>query len=397
LISLTKLIHGKGTISDAVKYRERDPYLVPSDYVRFTETRRPVVFWNVTNKCNLSCVHCYIDAGPSPLGNQLSLDEGKSFIADLAEMKIPLLMFTGGEPILRDDFWQLVHYAGSRGLKVALSTNGTLITKETAQRIKRLGLEYVGVSLDGVAEKTHDTFRNQPGSFVKAVQGVRNCVEAGLKCGIRMTAAKSNYRETIHLIDFATRLRVPRFCLYWLVPSGRGAQLYTKQKLEHEEAAWILDLLYKKAIESDPEEVEILTVDAPQDGIYVLTRLEKENPQEYENALKLLEFTGGACSAGDRVANVNPEGNIFPCQFAQLPELRIGNIREKKFSEIWNDRSNSVLSVFREKVNRLKGKCKECLYKSLCQGGCRIRAYVEYGDFWADDPFCPYNFKMSML
>lgn len=391
MIRITQLVHREGTVSEALKHRKKPPHQVPSGLIAFAETRRPVVFWNITNKCNLACAHCYINAEPGPDSkDELSLEEAKDFIADLADMKIPLLMFTGGEPLVRKDFWELADYAAAKGLKTALSTNGTLITKKIAAKIKATGIEYVGVSLDGAKEETHDAIRNQPGSFKKAVQALKNCVEIGLTSGIRITIMRDNYREIASLIDLSLELEVPRFCVYWLVPSGRGKEIYERQ-LEPHETSPIFDLLYQRADDMDQGKMEFLTVDAPQDGIYLLNKLKEEDSQGYENALKLLQFTGDSCSAGDRVANVDPAGNVYPCQFAQLEEFKIGNVRERKFSELWTDSGNLILAAFRKKTNLLKGKCASCVYKELCGGGCRIRAYAEYGDIWAEDPLCPFN------
>lgn|GEM_PF-1549759 len=155
----------------------------------------------------------------------------------------------------------------------------------------------------------------------------------------------------------------------------------------------LLEVLYKRACELDPEKIEILTVDAPQDGIYVLNRLKEEKPHEFENALKLLQSTGGSCNAGDRIANIDPFGNIYVCQFAQLPELRVGNIRQRNFSDLWNDNANPILSLFRNKTKNLMGKCGKCPYKQLCGGGCRIRAYFHYNNLWLDDPLCSLTMK----
>ncbi len=390
MIRITQLVHGKGTVSEALKYRKKPPHQVPSRLLAFAETHRPVVFWNITNKCNLACAHCYINAESGPDGgDELSVEEAKAFIADLADMRIPLLMFTGGEPLVRKDFWELADYATAKGLKTALSTNGTLITKEVAARLKAIGIEYVGVSLDGANAETHDAIRNQPGSFKKAVQALKNCVEIGLTSGIRVTITRDNYREIASLIDLSLAIEVPRFCVYWLVPSGRGKEIYERQ-LEPHETSHIFDLLCQRAKDVDPGKIELLTVDAPQDGIYLLNKLREEDSQGYEDALKLLQFTGDSCSAGDRVANVDPAGNVYPCQFAQLEEFKIGNVRERKFSELWIDSENPVLAAFREKTNLLKGKCASCVYKELCGGGCRIRAYAQYGDIWAEDPLCPF-------
>lgn len=392
LIRITKLIHGRGTVSEVIKHGELLPHEMPSGLLAFTQTRRPLVFWNITNQCNLSCSHCYINAGPDvQRREELSLDEAKDFLDDLAGMRIPLLMFSGGEPLVRRDFWELAAYARSKGLKTALSSNGTLITRKVAERIKEAGIEYVGVSLDSANEKTHDAIRGQPGSFIRSVRALKNCVEIGLKCGIRVTATKDNYREIPDLIDLSIQLNVPRFCLYWLVPSGRGRKLFNEKKLEKGEVMRLLDALYTRAKKLGPEKIEILTVDAPQDGIYVLNKLSEENSPEYENALRLLKFTGDSCSAGNRIANVDPSGNVYVCQFAQLPELRVGNVRKQRFSEIWNDDANPALSAFRNKVKNLRGKCGKCTHRQLCGGGCRIRAYFQHGDLWAEDPLCFYS------
>ena len=391
MIRITQLVHGKGTVSDALKHRKKPPHQVPSRLLAFAETRRPVIFWNVTNKCNLACAHCYISANPQLAdSDELSLGEAKAFMDDLAAMKIPLLLFSGGEPLVRKDFWELAGYAAAKGLKTALSTNGTLITKAAAAKLKTAGIEYVGVSLDGAKEETHDAIRNQPGSFKKAVQALVNCAEIGLKAGIRITITRANYHEIADLLDLSVRLNVPRFCVYWLVPSGRGKEIYDLQ-LEPHETSRIVDLLYRSARDLNAEEMELLTVDAPQDGIYLLSKLKEDNRGDYENALKLLHYTGDSCSAGDRVANVDPLGNVYPCQFAQLSEFKIGNVRERKFSELWNDPDNSILKKFREKTEHLKGRCGSCVYNALCGGGCRIRAYAQYGDLCAEDPLCPYN------
>ena len=395
MIRITQLVHGKGTVSDALKYRKKPPHQVPSRLLAFAETRRPVVFWNITGMCNLACAHCYISAGTVGHNNsrsrELSTEEAKAFIEDLAQMKIPLLLFTGGEPLMRRDFWELTNHATAHGLKTALSTNGTLITHDVAARIKESGIEYVGISLDGATEETHDRIRNQPGCFKKAVQALRNCADIGLKAGIRVTLTRDNYEEIGRLLELSQELQVPRFCVYWLVPSGRGREIYDRQ-LSPLEAYRIFELLYQRACELDPEQMEILTVDAPQDGIYLLERLKEEGNPEYENALRLLQYTGDSCSAGDRVANVDPSGNVYPCQFAQMDEFKIGNVRERRFSELWKDATNPVLKAFREKTKFLRGKCGSCVYKELCGGGCRIRAFARYGDIWAEDPLCNYNY-----
>ncbi len=390
MIRLTRLLHGTGTVSQAIKHRKDAPKDVPSGMLAFTETRRPVIFWNITNKCNLTCDHCYISAGPDKeRAGELSTKEAKAFIDDVSEMGVPLLLFTGGEPLVRNDFWDLAAHAKAKKLRAVISTNGTLITKNIAKRLKDSGISYVGISIDGADSETHDAIRNQRGSFAKAIQALKNCVEIDLKCGIRITASKDNVAEIPNLLDLCLELGVPRFCLYWLVPSGRGKGMYDDKQLNREEILETLDFLFEKAKTLDPRLIEILTVDAPQDGIYLLKKMKEENHPEYENAYKLLSFTGDSCSAGDRAANVDPVGNIYACQFAQRPELVVGNVRNRKFSEIWNNSDSDILTKFRAKKEQLKGICGDCVNKNICGGGCRIRALNQHRDIWAEDSMCP--------
>jgi Fe-coproporphyrin III synthase len=392
MIRFTRLLHGKGTVSQAIKHRKSAPVDAPTEVLAFTETRRPVIFWNITNKCNLACSHCYINASPDAMReNELTTKEAMDFIDDAAQMGVPLLLFTGGEPLVRPDFWELAAHAKQRGLRTVISTNGTLITKEVAKRLKEVGTQYVGISLDGANPETHDAIRRQKGAYSKAIEGLKNCVEIDLKSGIRVTAHKSNYKEIPRMLEMALDLGVPRFCLYWLVPSGRGIQGYLDNQLDSEAIEETLDYLYTKAKELDPETIEILTVDAPQDGVYLLNRMKEENHSEYENAYKLLNMTGDSCSAGDRVANVDPEGNVYPCQFSQRPDYMVGCVRDMKFSEMWNDPDNEVLNKFRAKKENLKGICSSCTNMRVCGGGCRIRGLNQHGDIWAEDSLCGFN------
>jgi Fe-coproporphyrin III synthase len=387
---ITRYVHAKGTVSEVLKHRTRAKDGMPSSMLAFSDLRRPVVFWNITNRCNLLCSHCYIRAGPGEQReNELTTKEGLSLIDDLAEMRIPLLLFSGGEPLVRGDFWDLAEHAKDCGLTTALSTNGTLITPAVARRLCDVGVEYAGVSLDGADPETHDRMRNVPGSFDLALSALTNCRIAGLKCGVRMTATKENFTEIADLIDLSLHSGAERFCVYWLVPSGRGGDGYDALQLRPHEISGLLDLLLRKAYEVDPAAMEFLTVDAPQDAIYLLKRLQKEDPPAYESMCTLLGHAGVGCSAGDRVANIDPAGDVYPCQFAQVDELRVGSVRERPFSDIWNDPENPVLADFRRKKDLVGGSCGRCTYRELCGGGCRIRALYESGDLWAEDPLCP--------
>ncbi|KLK87250.1 radical SAM protein [Methanoculleus sediminis] len=385
---ITRYIHAKGTVSEVLRHRAGER--TPSGMLAFSDIRRPVVFWNVTNRCNLLCSHCYIRAGPGrEREDELTTEEGLRLIDDLAEMRIPLLLFSGGEPLIRGDFWDLAEHAKEHGLATALSTNGTLLTPAAARRLHDVGVEYAGISLDGATARTHDGMRNVPGSFDKAVSALENCKAAGLKCGVRVTATRENRTEIPALIDLSLDVGAERFCVYWLVPSGRGGEGYGSLQLRSREIAGLLDLLIERAHDVDPEVMEFLTVDAPQDAVYLLRRLQEEDPPRYENMCTLLARSGVGCSAGDRIANIDPSGTVYPCQFAQMDELKLGSIREKPFSAIWNDPENRILADFRRKKDLIGGSCGRCSYRDRCGGGCRIRAFADTGDLWAEDPLCP--------
>ena len=388
MIRITQFVHGRGTVSDAIKHRNRAPREMPRKLLAFSETRRPIIFWNLTNKCNLACSHCYINAGPgAKRSDELSTEEAKALIDDLAGMGTPLILLSGGEPLVRDDFWELAGYIRGKGMKSALSTNGTLIDVNTARRLKETGVEYVGVSLDGATAETHDRLRNRAGSFEASLSAIRNSIAAGLPCGVRITVSKDNFREVSDLIDLSLGLGASRFCLYWLVPSGRGGEGHANRQLDTKEVQEVIDVLFKKAHEIDPGKMELLTVDSPQDSIYFLKKMREEDPANATSVEQLLQFMGGACSAGNRVANIDPSGNVYPCQFAQDESLRIGNVRETRFSALWNDDTNAVLAAFRKKPE-LDGACGICSEREFCGGGCRVRAYARDRSLNAEDPFC---------
>jgi radical SAM protein with 4Fe4S-binding SPASM domain len=383
---ITQCLHGKGTVSAVMKHRHGD---VPARYLAFSGMRRPVVFWNLTDRCNLACMHCYSRSAPdSPTQGELSTPEALAFIDDMAAAGIPLVIFTGGEPLVRPDIWQIAEHCRDKGIKTALSTNGTLITDEVAAKIKACGIEYAGISLDGATAQTHDRFRNSPGAFERATAAFARCQKAGVRCGVRVTLTRENQAELGPLVKLSRDLGASRFCLYWLVPCGRGSDAYSRLQLRAGDVTQVLTLLYRAAQEIPPDQMEFLTVDAPQDCIHLIRSMERDNSPDLAAARDLLTSLNGGCSAGDRVANVDAKGNVYPCQFARAPEFLVGNIRDRPFSLLWNDADNPVLSRFRTKPIVVGGKCGSCTYLSLCGGGCRVRAWAAGGDVTAEDPFC---------
>jgi len=428
MIGCTKLLCGTATVSDAIKMRRADGK-VPARMLQFSGTNRPLqafekglqtggvrpplVVWNATNRCNLRCKHCYISAGdmttgrdapaaqippnpPLPKGgtydnllkggtyDEMTTAEAEEFITDLAEMRVPVLLFSGGEPLIRSDIFHLSRFATDRGLRVILSTNGTLITSEVADSIKRSGMQYVGVSFDGLRD-THDEFRCKAGAFDRALEGIRNCMRLDIKTGIRFTISKLNKEDLPGVINLLEQEGIPRFCMYHLVYSGRGREIMdmdTSREEKLETMRFLVDRtleLYKKGVET-----ELLTVDNHADGVYIYKYLLEKQPDRADEVMQLLKMHGG-CSAGTKFANVDPLGNIHPCQFWQ--HVSLGNVRERKFSDIWNDEGNGFLKNLRRKDQLLKGRCGQCIYKTVC-GGCRVRAEVVHGDIWAEDPAC---------
>ncbi|MBN1195672.1 MAG: radical SAM protein [Methanomicrobiaceae archaeon] len=385
---ITQCLHGRGTVSAVMKHRSGND-AVPGRYLAFSGMQRPVVFWNLTDRCNLSCTHCYSSSRPGcGSGDELTTAEARAFIDDLAASKVPLIIFTGGEPLIRPDIWELAEHARENGIAIALSTNGTLITGDVANQIRRSGIEYAGISLDGATAATHDRFRNTSGAFDRAVAAFACCHKAGVRCGVRVTLTKENQDELEALVDRARNLGASRFCLYWLVPCGRGTDSYERLQLDAPDVIRALTLLYRKAREIPADEMEFLTVDAPQDCIHLLQSMERDGSPDLHDARELVASLNGGCSAGKRVANVDPRGNVYPCQFARSPAFLVGTIRDRPFSELWNDDANPVLAKFRMKLPKFRGKCQTCPYLHICVGGCRVRAYAQSGDFAGEDPFC---------
>ncbi len=382
MIGCTKLLCGQATVSEVIKYSTQ-PGETPPQLLQFSAINRPLVVWNMTNRCNLRCLHCYINAEDRKYQDELTTAEAEVFIRDLAEMKVPVLLFSGGEPLLRQDIFDLGTLAKESGLRPVISTNGTLIDEQMAERIDLAGFKYVGISIDGSPE-THDHFRNHQGAFDMALRGIRACIDRGLKTGIRFTVNKYNQKDLPFIFDMIEKEGIPRFCMYHLVYAGRGAEI-ADMDISHSEKIATLDYVSQKTMELAAKgvETEILTTDNHADGIYLLQQIKEREPERASEVIQLLEMHGG-CSAGTKFANVDPRGNVHPCQFWQ--DYTVGNIREKPFSQIWTS-DDELMVKLREKHLHVTGKCGECHHKHLC-GGCRIRARAVYGDLWAEDPAC---------
>lgn len=379
MIIFSKALADQATVWEALRAHHQCGSL-PPDLLRFSAESRPVVMWNLTEHCNLACDHCYMDARSRP-GEELSLEEGVRLIDELAEMKVPILIFTGGEPLLSRNFYALAFHAREVGLKTVISTNGTLITPEVARLLSDAGIRYVGVSLDSSDPVRHDSFRGVPGAHARALQGLRNARDAGLKTGLRITLTRDNWQDVPSLLRLAIDESIPRFCLYHLVPTGRGAGIADRD-VSVEERRSVIRLLAEAAVELKGEDIEILTTDSPMDGAYLMEML-KDDPRR-EDVRRLLTNAGG-CSTGIKVANINHRGDVHPCHF--MPQVVVGNVRERTFKDIWIDHPSEELLALRGIRSQLKGACGACEYLELC-GGCRQKALYYQGDLRGEDPTC---------
>ena len=232
MIGISKLYCGTVEPSDALRYG-RSSRDLPSHLLQFSIDKKPVVVWNVTRACNLNCIHCYAHAVEITREKELTREQAIAVIDDLSEFGVPVILFSGGEPLVRPDLIELSRYAVAKGMRAVISTNGTLITKEKANDLKKVGLSYVGVSLDGM-EEVNDRFRCRKGAFRDALRGIRNCQEVGLKVGLRFTINRLNIKEVSSIFDLLEDLDIPRVCFYHLVYAGRGSDLID-QDLSHEE------------------------------------------------------------------------------------------------------------------------------------------------------------------
>ena len=383
MIGISKLYCGAVEPSDVLRYNRKSGDL-PSHLLQFSADKKPVVVWNMTRRCNLKCIHCYSNSADIEYPDELTTEEGKKLIDDLAEFGSPVILFSGGEPLIRKDLLELAQYATDKGMRGVISTNGTLITKEIAAKLQKVGLSYVGVSLDGL-EKTHDRFRGKKGAFAAAIEGIRNCRDAGIKVGIRFTVNKHNLIDVPDMFELLRKENIERMCFYHLVYTGRGSKL-REEDLTHVETRKLIDLIaaQTKKMFDDGLSPEILTVDNHADGPYLYLKMKKENPRRAKEILELLEMNEGN-SSGLGIGCVSWDGEVYPDQFWRNQSL--GNVRRRTFGEIWTDEKNELLMQLKDKKKHVHGRCVGCMWLNVCGGNFRARAESE-GELWGPDPAC---------
>ena len=384
MIGISKLYCGTVEPSDALRYGRHSGNL-PSHLLQFSKDKRPVVVWNITRACNLKCVHCYAHATDGSTSDELSTEEGRRMIDDLAAFGAPVLLFSGGEPMVRKDMPELAAYAVEKGMRAVISTNGTLIDRSTAQTLKKIGLSYVGISLDGL-EPVNDHFRGVGGAFKKALRGIENCQEAGIKVGLRFTINRRNVQEIPGIFDLLEDMEIPRVCFYHLVYAGRGSELVADD-LTHEETRAAVDLIIDRTQElhAKGKPKEVLTVDNHADGPYLYLRMLRENPQRAAEVLELLEMNEGN-NSGRGIGCVSWDGNVYADQFWRHHSF--GNVRQRPFSQIWTQPEDPLLLQLKEKKKYVQGRCATCRWLDICGGNFRVRAEALTDNVWAPDPAC---------
>ncbi len=384
MLNVSRLLCGASAPGDGLRYGEgaKRTDSIPR---QSTMHQRPVVVWNITRRCNLHCIHCYSESKNVEYPGELTSEQARAVVDDLAEFNIPVLLLSGGEPLMRPDILDVIEYARGKGLRPALSTNGTMITPEVAASLKEAGLAYVGISIDGL-QAVNDRFRGKKGAFGEALEGIRNCREAGFRVSLRFTLTRHNMDDLDAIFDLVAEEGIPRVCIYHLAYAGRGNKLLSFD-LSHDETRKAMDLIFQRTIDANERgrELEVLTVDNHADAVYLLQWVRRNAPERESEVGELLRRNRGN-SSGSGIACIDNVGDVHPDQFWRVQTL--GNVLERPFSEIWQDEGIELLYKLRNRNGLVKGRCARCGYFDLCNGNLRVRAESATGDMWAEDPAC---------
>ena len=338
-----------------------------------------LISYAVTRKCNLKCKHCYSDATEEPTPDELSTEEAKRLLDDIVNWGIKLLIFDGGEPLYREDFFDIARYASEKGLRVVIGSNGTLIDTDMAERLKASGVMAVQISVDGAKAQTHDWFRGMDGSFSKALEGAKACKEAALPFQFGMTIRRGTVDEITDMLQLAVDSGAVAAEFFDLVQVPRVRKEIPDEVLMPEERKQVMEWL-AEAQRDCP-----IVIRVPGCPMYTLILQERAiQPKHFPvNLLKRIPYYGRGCAAGmpNGYLTILPNGDVIPCMLLQV---RLGNVREESITRIWDE--SQILSALRDR-NLLEGECGECIYKDVC-AGCRGRAYEETGNMLATDPGC---------
>ncbi|MCC2866618.1 MAG: heme d1 biosynthesis radical SAM protein NirJ [Candidatus Accumulibacter phosphatis] len=345
----------------------------------------PVVIWNLIRRCNLTCKHCYSISTDRDFPGELTTDEIFAVMDDLRRFRVPVLILSGGEPLLRPDIFDIARRAKAMGFYVGLSSNGTLIDQANIDRIAECDFDYVGVSLDGIGA-THDHFRQMQGAFDASLRGIRLCRELGLKIGVRFTMTQNNAQDLPALLKLVEKEGIDRFYFSHLNYAGRGNK-NRKDDAQLQLTRWAMDLLFATCLDYQQRGLhkEFTSGNNDADGVYFLHWVEKRFPDQAERMRARLVQWGGN-SSGVNVANIDNLGNVHPD--TMWWHYTLGNVRQRPFSEIWSDLSDPLLAGLKQFPRRISGRCGECRHFDICNGNTRVRAQQLTGDAWAEDPGC---------
>ena len=366
MINISKLYCGLSSESDRLRYEP-------------TGSLGPVVVYNCTSRCNLRCRHCYSNSNSDAETGQLNTSQAKQLLSELAQVNCPAVLFSGGEPLLRDDLFQLLDHAKGLGLKSVISTNGTLIDSAAAEKLAQSGVGYVGISIDG-QEKFHDKFRKVEGCFTAALQGIENCRKAGIKTGLRFTITSANASQIPVVFDIAASMQVRRICFYHLIRTGRAKQL-NDQVLPPQQMRDAIETIIEKTNEFVARNLvdEVLTVGNHADGPFLLVKMIKESNPRRREAERLLRAGGN--KTGQSIICVNWDGSVYPDQFRR--SFSLGNVKDKGFVQI---RKNSARPLSKK---LLAGqRCSVCRWFELCGGNFSLIDAQSHNHRWINEPAC---------
>ena len=345
----------------------------------------PVVIWNLIRRCNLLCKHCYAISGNVDFPGELSFEEVCTVMDDLKAFGVPVLILSGGEPLLRPDIYDISRRAKKMGFYVGLSTNGVLINEAAMEDLAAVGYDYVGISLDGIGE-VHDAFRGMKGAYDKSLKALRLCRDHGIKAGLRFTMTEDNAHQFEDMLKLAADEGIEKFYFSHLVYAGRGNK-NRMDDTEREKTRAVMDRLFELAWEEAQKENgrEFVTGNNDADGVYLLMWVKRHFPHKAEMIRGMLERWGGN-QTGVNIANIDNLGEVHPD--TMWWHYNLGNVRERPFSEIWMDTSDPVMAGLKLRPRPVKGRCAQCRYLAICNGNTRVRAMQLTGDPWAEDPAC---------
>lgn len=359
--------------------------LVTPTPVRRAKPPGPVVIWNLIRRCNLNCKHCYALSTDTDFPGELSTEQVFAVMDDLKAFKVPVLILSGGEPLLRPDIFEISRHAKEMGFYVGLSSNGTLIDEPMSRRIAEIGYDYVGISLDGIGA-VHDAFRRQEGAFDASMRGIRLCRDVGVKVGVRFTMTETNVESLPGLLDLVEREDIDKFYLSHLVYAGRGNR-YRDEDAHRATTRRAMDLVFARCWDyvARGEKKEFVTGNNDADGVYFLMWVRENFPEHEEHIRAKLEAWGGNAS-GVNVANIDNLGTVHPDTMWWHHDL--GNVKNQPFSDIWGDISDPIMAGLKASPRRITGRCGSCRHFKICGGNTRVRAQRMTGDPWAADPAC---------